>query len=176
MNSVGCLVTDNPEFQAPATLPPFLSNLSPPTSRILVIPRKPGTTAPEKDYVQNTEISFDIRSEDLQRPLWGSVYLDFPKPSKIAICLFSPSTGTINKARRENCTLAIPSSVESGCHSITALVSHSASIITGRIEGDLDTATWWAQIGRDEGSYDPCEPDPLPGDGGVDAGSEGGLR
>jgi hypothetical protein len=173
MGSGGCFITESPEFKEPPVLPPFIANVNPPTSRILVIPRKPGTATGAREYVQDVEIRFDIRSEDLQRPLYAAVWVDFPKPNKYPICSFALSTGTLATARPQTCTLAIPSLIEAGCHSITALVSHDQSIYNGKVEGDLDTATWWAQIGVDDAV--PCEPDPLPPDAGRDVRGEGGI-
>jgi hypothetical protein len=177
LSSAGCLVTDSPAFKQPEALPPLLTNLDPPTSKILEIPKKPGSP---NEYEQKT-ISFDVRSDDLRGPLYGAAFVDFPRNTK------RPSawqeylgTGTLAEPRRPLCKLVIPSSVQPGCRPISVLLSHQFSIVNGifesdagSVEGDLGIATWWAQIG-DEGPY-PCEPDPVLGDAGADVRAEGGV-
>ena len=179
LSSAGCLVTDSPTFKQPVELPPILTNLNPPASRILKIPRKPGSP---NEYVQET-IRFDVRSDDLQGPLYGAAGVDFPQ-SKPFILAWKAilGTGTLGTPRPAACQLAIPSYVEPGCHSISILLSHQGTILgggiegdAGSVEGDLGIATWWAQIGIDEAPYQACEPDPVPGDAGADARTDGGA-
>jgi hypothetical protein len=179
LSSAGCLVTDSPTFKQPEELPPILTNLNPPAYKILNIPRKPGSP---NEYEQKT-ISFDVRSDDLQGPLYGAAGVDFPRSNPFILAWKAIlGTGTLGEPRTTACQLAIPSYVEPGCYSITILLSHKGTIWggiegdAGSVEGDLGIATWWAQIGVDEnGPYRPCEPDPVPRDAGADGRAEGGV-
>jgi hypothetical protein len=159
---------------------PFLTNFKPAPSTILEIPRKPGSSSQSKDYVveEAPTIRFDVLSEDLQRPLYGSVFLDFPQLTKFpAICLLTNiGAGTLDEPRPQACKLIIPSSVEPGCRSVTALVSHEVSILAASPAGDLAQVTWWAQIGFDSSLRDfvPCG-DLTPADAGGDARADGGA-
>jgi hypothetical protein len=170
MSSAGCLITERPDFTAPEVSRPALTNFNPSPADILEIPRKPGTA---NEYVEGL-VRFDVFSEDLQKQLFFAVIIDLQRPTQDLICFESPETGTLAKARELKCPLKIKSSILPGCHSITALVSHDASVHTGRVASgsDLAMVTWWAQIGVDEPGA--CAPHARPSDAGTDARAEGG--
>jgi hypothetical protein len=182
LGNLGCLITERPDFPAPEASKPFLTNISPPLSEIIEIPRKPGGLP--SDYVEDVvDIRFQVHSEDLQKPLYAAIFIGFPRrtvfPSLCPQLRNELGTGTFAEPRQVNCDFTIPSTVSKGCSSITALVSHNVDILVGIVDdpkGDLATATWWAQIGFDRSARDfaPCEPDLPPPDAGRDARADGG--
>jgi hypothetical protein len=176
MSSAGCLITERPDFTAPEVSRPLLTNFNPSPANILEIPRKPGSDPSSNEYVEDVAISFDVLSEDLQTPLFMAVFIDLQRPEQELICFSSAGTGTMSKARRLACPLAIRGSIKPACHSITALVSHDDSVFTGRVASgsDLGMMTWWAQVGVED-SYHKCEPYTRPTDAGTDARAEGGA-
>jgi hypothetical protein len=176
--TTGCLITDKPDFDAPRQSPPFLANLDPPPHEILVIRRKPGTSAPMNEYLEDQEIRFTVHSDDLQQLLFFVVFIGPPgKHQYFPYCFFPPTAGTLRVPRDQRCPLTVPSSVGPGCHPITALASHDNSIYTmPKTDQNVGIATWWAQVGVDDSDpesdpdkYKPCLPNPPSGDAGADA-------
>jgi hypothetical protein len=185
LGTSGCLITDKTSFSAPAPTPPFVNNLDPPATEILNIPRKPGTNMGNV-YVETVNISFDVRSDDMGRYLFAYVFVDYPSDdptrSPPQALSFPPDIGTLDTPRKKAGKLLILPTVEPGCHSITAIVSHDISIQRGVVPvpppgqpADVATGTWWAQIGEAP-PYDPCIPDPskaLDAGADADAGTDG---
>jgi hypothetical protein len=168
--SSGCLITDTPEYKAPRRTA-LLVNFDPQPYEIIVIPKEPGSPDDSNTYVQTKKIHFDIRSSDVQQ-VFGLCLIDFPGPKQHPLWFLSSEPGKLDTPGE--CDLRVPPSISQGCHSITALVSHDRSIINSpRIIEDLGQATWWAQIGINEGAspieYFPCEPNPISRDAGADA-------
>jgi hypothetical protein len=179
LGSIGCLVTEKPEFKPPSQTPPFLSHLNPSPNDILLIPRRPGTSESMNSYVDGPTLTFDVYSEDLGELLFGVVFLG-PPATRTYLRFFPPSAGTVDVRRPHTYTIKVPDSIGRDCHSITALFSHDPEIYNSpQSDQPVGTATWWAQIGFDstvpDPEYKPCEPNPRPGDAGADAAEAGGL-
>jgi hypothetical protein len=188
LGTSGCLITDKAEFSPPAPTPPFVTNLEPSPTEILYIPRKPGTAPDSRDYVETQNVSFEIRSDDMQRYLFSFILVDYPtdNPNRAPPMAkqFPADIGTLDTARIRATPLIIPATVPPGCHSITAIVSHDSSIYQGVVKpplpgevADVGIGTWWAQIGTDTsdpGGFPPCEPNPPKApDAGADARIDG---
>jgi hypothetical protein len=176
LGTSGCLITDKAEFTQPSPIPPFLTDLDPPATEIMNIPKKPGSPPGLNTYVDDKPLAFKVRSEDLQRKLYSVVFVDFPGPDPKLACWFPPDLGTLDTPRSRDCKLDIRASVAPGCRPITAIVSHDEAIQVGVIRNpsDVGTATWWAQIGTDP-MFDICEPHRTTGDAGTDGGADGGF-
>jgi hypothetical protein len=188
LGTSGCLITDKATFSAPAPTPPFVNNLDPPATDILNIPRKPGTDPASHDYVETVNIAFDVRSDDMGKFLFAEVFVDYPSSDPNPIdsppnaWSFAADIGTFDTPRRKTCTLHIPYKVVPGCHSITAIVSHAASLQQGVVPvpppgqpADVGSGTWWAQIGVEPEKWAACPPDPPNArDAGGDARMDGG--
>jgi hypothetical protein len=94
LGSIGCLVTEKPEFKPPSQTPPFLSNLNPSPNDILLLPRKPGTSESMNIYVEKP-LAFTVYSEDLGELLFGVVFIDPPgKHTYFQECFLPPTAGT----------------------------------------------------------------------------------
>jgi len=189
MGGAGCLVTESPDFTAPPVLPPLLTNLNPSPIKPGIIPRRPGTRYEDATYVQDVTLSFEVISDDFGRPLTAAVLLDFQgfasreTPTSVCRALTIPA-GTLKTPpgeRRSECKLELSPSTPPGCHSITVVVSHEFIAVTATPlkPGDVDSATWFYQVGVDadnpEPDSKPCKPDPLPRDAGADRIEGGGL-
>jgi hypothetical protein len=172
--SSGCLVTGTPEITAPPPIAPLLADFDPLQADILEIPREPGTPSSTNTYVRTGKVKFRIRSTEI-RHVFGACVVDFLRPTQHTIATLTAAPEDLDKPL--TCDLHIPPSIGPGCHSITALVSHDATIVGApRLIEDLGLATWWAQIGtEDMPTRAACEPKPLPRDAGADA-HEGGRR
>jgi hypothetical protein len=184
--SAGCLVTDTPKFDPPQRIGPFLTNLVPSTEQPGVIYLVPGTDPRSHSYLQNETINFDVVSEDLGDKLTVLILIDFkgfdsPDINKVCEPMDLPPGTLAGKPRPVTCRLALPPSVERGCHPITALVSHAFVPLSARpvVLGDVALATWFYQVGVDTSETNPeywaCEPRPTPADAGVDANPDRGA-
>jgi hypothetical protein len=184
--SAGCLITDTPEYKAPRTTPPILTNVKPRTEVAQQIKLQPGTNL----LMPVDPISFDITSEDLGQPVIVYVLLNFKGFQSLAtpdaICVSTIPAGTLrdDKARPFTCQLELNSRVlPHGCYTLTAVASHGFFPLTATPvkQDDVTVVTWFYQIGVDDtlpdshpDKYEPCRPDPTPVDAGADARTDRG--
>jgi hypothetical protein len=172
---------------APRRTPPFLTNLKPSTGAVQEIEIEPGTGTTSPIYKRDKFIHFDIVSEDLGKPLFAFVMIDFKdlantQEAKLIWRFDKIAPGTLNKERPPfSCQLDLNNiGVQPGCHSIAVVVSHEFLpwSFQPAEPGDVDVATWFYQVGVDKTDpnfeYARCEPDPTPTDGGTDARLRGG--
>lgn len=156
----GCLVTSSPEFSAPHLTPPYITALNPFPWQIQTVTSR-NSTPPSYDTFT---VRFDIVSEDLNGlGPQAALLLDFQGPESTAEqlgdlkqlppghltspcecpempCICSPAPRHVEWSP---VTLP-PRPLASGCHSITAIVSHRFVGFqpVPMIEGDIATVTW----------------------------------
>jgi hypothetical protein len=188
MGSVGCLITERPDFPEPQQTPPFLTNLDPTPATAQFIEFEPGTDPSAGTYKRNKSITFNIVSEDLGEALNALVVINFKGlysptlPSEI--CRFDKiAPGTLDTKRDPfSCQLDLNRlGLAPDCYSVAVVVSHDflggLSVAPAK-QGDIAVATWFYQVGVNPADpnpkYMPCKPAPEPADAGIDARLDGG--
>ena len=179
------MVTASPEFAEPLPTPPFITNLTPNPYQIQPIRSVQGATT---GYEPAAPITFDVVSEDLQKPgLQAALLLDFQGLSlpydipALAVNLNIPAGHLPSPRHAGPMSFGLSPSVTKGCHSVTLIVTHEfandifSRTINPKEPGDVAMVTWWYQVGIDSAnpSFDVTTCTVATGDAGAEAG-EGG--
>ncbi len=149
-SAAACLVTSPSEFVDPALpTPPFLSadDAEPKLSRFVLI----------DDPTATRRFSTTVRSQDNLDPLEARLYLDYPTNAQANLLdqreiapgtLKDPDDRPRSVELEWRPSVAGPTVVTPGCHSITMMVSHGfqAIDVNPAVDGDVDFLVWWVYV------------------------------
>jgi hypothetical protein len=154
-----CLLTQNPEFDGPQAVGPFIQAGTPDPGSVLAVGFQIGSTrayAPQK-------VSFYVYSEDLGRPLYAALYLDGAPivgagkpiaPGHLA----GGDDGGLAQKRPVSIPFTIPSGTPRGCHVLTLNVTHDITIVFRKDDtinaDDLASVSWIVDLA----DGDPANP------------------
>jgi hypothetical protein len=149
MMSNGCLVTSTPDFTPPKRTRPFLipSSVDPDARGVILI-----DTVEHPKSQTSIQFSADIVSEDQGSPVQGVLYIDYGLPmndrhfrEQIQIHDVPPSTLSDETTRSIRAKWNVgASNIESGCHTVTLLVTHELDRVTSCpiCRNDSSQITW----------------------------------
>lgn len=172
-SAAGCLVTSSTQFAEPEVRGPFIVSVDPPTFKVI-----PVTTA-DVAAGRPITLTLTVRADDAGQVLQVILFQDYKGFSgtsgvdgkRVTFAFSNPDTFDATRDISVSYTPSPP--LASGCHSITAIVTHGYDTQHERLTQPAALQTWWLSVG---------EPDSLPLDcyGAVtpppanDAGAEGG--
>jgi hypothetical protein len=147
----GCLVTDNPQVQAPPLRGPFLNSFNPSTFRILSVRRPLASSV-------IVPMSFEVWSDDggssprvfFQRDFEVASTEDrIARKGKNLAIIEGIGLGEFDQPRSISTLITIGAEVGVGCHSITAVVTYNFDTVEWLpVPGSRwESATWWIDVG-----------------------------
>jgi hypothetical protein len=138
-----CLLTQNPQFDGPQAVGPFIRVIGPRQGKVLAI----AATQRSPLSYETKEVSFGVYSEDLDQPLYAALYLDadagardpFGVTQIPAGHIAGGGDGGLSQARP---SVTIPFTIRPGttrgCHALTLFIAHDFSSVVGRSVGPAD--------------------------------------
>jgi hypothetical protein len=137
-----CLLTQNPQFDGPQAVGPFINVIAPVQDSVLAV----GVVSSSPLSYRTVDVKFDVYSEDLNQPLYAALYLDAATELRDRVGavaripaghLAGGDDGGLAQARPSvTITIAIKPTTTRGCHVLTLFVTHDVDILIAPDLGD----------------------------------------
>jgi hypothetical protein len=143
--TTGCLVADAPTYGPPEQRPPVINSqgVKPTPYALIVVPDPP----------VGVDITVPVRSEDAGESLWGALYVDYGLEKEKFWDDKPIAPGSFDELDRSyDTTFQWDARVTSGCHTLTALITHASNwdngnnLVIDSSDFDVSSVTWWMNV------------------------------